>query len=59
MCADDHDRMGTSGGPAHLLKIVHAPVDPHVWNSPKSSLHSMPPVSRLAQPMNNLLRLHT
>lgn len=33
-CTDDDDRMGTSGRPANLLKLVHAPVDPHVWNSP-------------------------
>ena len=29
------------------------------WHRPHGSLHSMPPISRLAQPMNNLLRLHT
>ena len=30
MCADDDDGMGTSSGPAHLLKLVHAPVDQSV-----------------------------
>jgi len=32
----------------------------HNYNGhrPHGSLHSMPPISRLAQPMNNLLRLH-
>ncbi|WP_066803963.1 IS481 family transposase [Sphingomonas asaccharolytica] len=29
------------------------------WHRPHGSLHSMPPISRLAQPMNNLLRLHS
>ncbi len=28
------------------------------WHRPHGSLHAMPPVSRLGQPMNNLLRLH-
>jgi transposase InsO family protein len=28
------------------------------WHRPHGSLQSMPPISRLAQPMNNLLRLH-
>ena len=28
------------------------------WHRPHGSLHSMTPISRLAQPMNNLLRLH-
>ena len=29
------------------------------WHRPHGSLQSMPPISRLAQPMNNLLRLHS
>jgi transposase InsO family protein len=29
------------------------------WHRPHGSLQSMPPISRLNQPMNNLLRLHT
>ena len=29
------------------------------WHRPHGSLQSMPPISRLDQPMNNLLRLHT
>lgn len=29
------------------------------WHRPHGSLQSMPPVSRLHQPMNNLLRLHS
>jgi len=28
------------------------------WHRPHGSLQSMPPISRLARPMNNLLRLH-
>ena len=28
------------------------------WHRPHGSLQSMPPISRLVQPMNNLLRLH-
>jgi transposase InsO family protein len=29
------------------------------WHRPHGSLKSMTPISRLAQPMNNLLRLHS
>jgi transposase InsO family protein len=29
------------------------------WHRPHGSLQSMPPISRLGQPMNNLLRLHS
>jgi len=29
------------------------------WHRPHGSLQSRPPISRLAQPMNNLMRLHT
>lgn len=29
------------------------------WHRPHGSLQSMPPISRLRQPVNNLLRLHT
>ena len=29
------------------------------WHRPHGSLQSMPPISRLRQPMNNLLRLHS
>lgn len=29
------------------------------WHRPHGSLQSMPPISRLPQPMNNLLRLHS
>ena len=43
----------------HRKQALQSWLHNYNWHRPHGSLQSMPPISRLNQPMNNLLRLHT
>jgi transposase InsO family protein len=43
----------------HRKQALESWLHNYNWHRPHGSLQSRPPASRLAQPMNNLLRLHT
>lgn len=43
----------------HRKQALQSWLHNYNWHRPHGSLQSMPPISRLNQPMNNLLRLHS